>query len=108
MFENNEYIINNNINYNELISKLINGYKNRIINNKFYNKIIHYQDLNIKEIVIKGLAHNGNCYYNCVSKFLFDDEIISYKEKNKINSVNINNNIGSLTFFRSYNILYKI
>ena len=36
MLENNEYIINNNINYNELISKLINGHKNRIINNINY------------------------------------------------------------------------
>ena len=50
MFENYKYIINNNINYNELISKLINGHKNRIINNKLYNKIIHYKDLNTKEI----------------------------------------------------------
>lgn len=58
-----------------MISKLINGLKNRIINNKFYNKIIHYKDLNTKEIIIKDGTYDENCYYNCVSKFLFDDEI---------------------------------
>ena len=52
MSENSEYINNNNINNNELISKFINGHKNRIINNKLYNKIIHYKDLNTNEIII--------------------------------------------------------
>ena len=58
-----------------MISKLIYGHKNRIINNKLYYKIIHYKDLNKNEIIIKDVAHDGNCYYNCMSKFLFDDEI---------------------------------